>query len=179
MHYYLAKNGWGSGIVNPAIKRSFNYLLFSESEKRNPFPGFFMQNKFDSQTNINHHNSLYFGLYIDLTPSCFIWGFLLRWCQTKTSHLVWLKSEPSPEWLLPLWAEPKLQTRGCLKPGARSGSDLRFFSFHWNFIFSSVHPCPSFQTSKLQLNFITAFSLTLPSKTVSSGSHSILDVWVF
>lgn len=74
------------------------------------------------------------------------------------------ESEPSFEWLLPLWAKPKLQSRGCVKPGARSRSKN---SLLWSFISSSAYPCPSFQTPKLQLKCITTFSLMFPQQ----GSH--------
>lgn len=66
------------------------------------------------------------------------------------ASLVWLKSEPSLEWLLPLWAEPKLQSRGCLKPGARSRSDLRIIFFPLKFHFflsSSLSYIPNIQTT--------------------------------
>lgn len=66
------------------------------------------------------------------------------------ASLVWLKSKPSLEWLLPLWAEPKLQSRGCLKPGARSRSDLRIIFFPLKFHFflsSSLSYIPNIQTT--------------------------------
>lgn len=68
----------------------------------------------------------------------------------KLASLVWLKSEPSLEWLFPLWAESQLQTRGCLKPGARSRSNLRiiFFPFRFHFFLSSsLSFIPNVQTT--------------------------------
>lgn len=113
-------------------------------------------------------------------------GFSFKMVSNQNlASLVWLKSEPSLEWLLPLWAEPKLQTRGCLKPGSRSRSDLRisFFPLKFHFVFSSAHPHPSFQTSKLQLNCITAFFLTFPQHDffwwLTFSFPSLPDVWLF
>lgn len=92
---------------------------------------------------------------------------------------MWLKSEPSLEWLLPLWSEPKLQSRECLKPAARSRSDLRIIFFPLNFIASSAHPSHSFQISKPQLKLITALSLMFPQHDFFLVAHIFLHLFAW
>lgn len=88
-------------------------------------------------------------------------GFSFKMVSTQNlASLVWLESEHSLEWLLPLWAVPRLQSRGCLKPGARSRSYLRIICFPLKFSFflsSSLSFIPSIQTTT------TTYDCFLPS----------------
>lgn len=116
-------------------------------------------------------------------------GFSFKMVSNQNlASLVWLKSEPSLEWLLPLWAVPKLQNKGCWKPRVRSRYD--FLSFKISFfpqLIPVLHSKPNCITPCslifLQCNFGGSHFPSTPclmfgfpnSHPVASGSPAFLS----